>query len=390
MNNYVSLHTHTSLSIRDSTSTPEEMIKKAVEFGMKAIAFTEHGNVYNWIKKKQLCDKYGIKYIHGIEVYLTESLEEKKRDNYHTILLAKNYEGIKEINTLYTKSTIKDDGHFYYNNRISFDEFLATSNNIIRLSACIGGALAKMNKDHPRYQELLDKYDYLEVQPHKLEEQKLHNSFLQKQGKPLIATGDFHEISAYKLECRKIWKTGLFRKGKDDAYDFDDDFDLAIKPYNEFREQFIEQGILSIDEIDEALKNTTTVADMVEDFELDTVFKFPELYDDAKNKIRQDTYDSLLKKIDIKEIDENDYDVYAERIETELFAFNTLNMESFILFFADLIGHCKNNNIAVGPARGSASGSLVCYLLDITDVNPIFWGTNFTRFINVNRISLPD
>ena len=390
MNNYVSLHTHTSLSIRDSTSTPEEIIKKAVEFGMKAIAFTEHGNVYNWIKKKQLCDKYGIKYIHGIEVYLTESLEEKKRDNYHTILLAKNYEGIKEINTLYTKSTIKEDGHFYYNNRISFDEFLATSDNIIRLSACIGGALAKMDKDHPRYQDLLDKYDYLEVQPHKLEEQKLHNSFLQKQGKPLVATGDFHEISAYKLECRKIWKTGLFRKGAGDAYDFDDDFDLAIKPYNEFREQFVEQGILSIDEINKALKNTITIADMVEDFELDTVFKFPELYDDAKNKIRQDTYDSLLKKIDIEEIDENDYDVYAERIETELFAFDTLNMESFILFFADLIGHCRNNNIAVGYARGSASGSLVCYLLDITDVNPIVWGTNFTRFINVNRISLPD
>ena len=384
LNNYVSLHTHTTYSVRDSTTSPEEMLQKAKEFGMRAIAFTEHGNISDWIKKKQYCEKYGIKYIHGMEAYMTETLDEKIRDNYHVILLAKNLAGVHELNELYTKSTALD-GHFYYNNRITFDEFIQTSDNIIRLSACLGGVLAKLDKQHPRYTELMNKFDFLEVQPHDVEDQKVYNSFLQKQNKPLIATGDFHEATEYKSECRKIWKKGLGIR-----FENEDDFNLVIQNFEDFKEAFIQQGVLGIEEINEALNNTNVVADMVEDFELDYSFKFPNLYDDAKNKIREDTYEALDGMITDGTIDGMDFDTYEERIETELTAFDTLNMESFILFMSELMLYCRANNIAVGAARGSASGSLVCYLLGVTDVNPIVWGTNFTRFINVNRISLPD
>lgn len=381
--NYVSLHTHSTFSIMDSTSTYTQIIDKIKELGMKSLAFTEHGNIYGWINKKQACDKAGIKYIHGIELYMTESLDNKVRDNYHVVLLAKNIDGVHEINELYTKAT--DENHMYYNPRITFDEFLNTSDNIIRLSACLGGVLHRLDRNHVKYFDLLNKFDYLEVHPHIHPEQLAYNEYLNGIQKPLVACGDFHEVSDYKSQCRLKWMAG---KGK--KYDDEDAFDLVIKGYDEFREMFIKQGVLSPEVIDTAIENTNKIADMVEDFELDLTFKFPDLYDEPKDLIRRKTFESLDRLIADNLIDESDIDTYIERIETELHAFDVLNMESFILFMSELMTFCMNENIAVGPARGSASGSLVCYLLHVTDVDPIIWGTNFTRFINVNRISLPD
>ncbi|MGL5050397.1 MAG: hypothetical protein ACRC6E_07135, partial [Fusobacteriaceae bacterium] len=203
--------------------------------------------------------------------------------------------------------------------------------------------------------------------------------------KPIIACGDFHEISDYKAECRIKWK-----EGKGNGYEGEDAFDLVMRGHDEFREAFVKQGVLSESEINEAISNTNVVAGMVEHFELDLNFKFPELYDDAVTLIREKTFenfDDYLKKGIIKE---ELVDTYIDRIEIELTAFRVLGMESFILFMGEAMTYCLDNQLATGPARGSASGSLVCYLLNVTDVDPIVWGTNFTRFINVNRISLPD
>ena len=116
--NYVCYHLHSDYSLLDSCTKFEDYLKCAKELGQTAIASTEHGNIYNWVTKKQLCDKYGIKYIHGVEVYLTQSLTNKIRDNYHTILLAKNLEGVREINRLVSLSN--QDDHFYYKPRLTF------------------------------------------------------------------------------------------------------------------------------------------------------------------------------------------------------------------------------------------------------------------------------
>ena len=115
---------------------------------MKAIAITEHGNILSWVKKKETCEKYGLKYIHGIEAYLTETIEEKVRDNYHTVLMARNMDGVRELNRLISKSC--DAEHTYYTNRISFDEFLSISDNIISTSACLASPLNKLPETHPR------------------------------------------------------------------------------------------------------------------------------------------------------------------------------------------------------------------------------------------------
>ena len=143
--NYVTYHLHTEQSLLDSCTNYKLYIDKAKQLGQKAICFTEHGNIYNWYKKKMYCDENGIKYLHGIECYLTETLDEKIRDNYHTILIAKNMNGFKELNNLIFKSTQKD--HKYYKPRLSFDEFLGISDNVIKISACLASPLNKFRKD---------------------------------------------------------------------------------------------------------------------------------------------------------------------------------------------------------------------------------------------------
>ncbi|MCC0705409.1 PHP domain-containing protein, partial [Clostridioides sp. ES-S-0049-02] len=132
---YTITHIHTDRSSGttniDSVTKPEQYISKIANLGMKSIAFTEHGNILDWSKKKSLCEKHGIKYIHAVECYITETLDEKIRDNYHCCLYSRNLEGVKELNKLISSSYNRKDNHFYYVPRISFEELIKTSENII-------------------------------------------------------------------------------------------------------------------------------------------------------------------------------------------------------------------------------------------------------------------
>ena len=243
--NYTLYHCHSDYSLLDSCTKFNDYVDLAVKNDQKAIASTEHGKPLGWISKKMYCDEVGIKFIHGVEIYLTESLvneEGKKiRDNYHTVLLAKNWEGVKELNALVSKSCNED--HYYYTNRITFDEFLQISNNIISTSACLASPLNKLPTTHPRYMELARKYDFLEIQPHNHPEQIEYNRWLltlsKKTGVPLIAGTDTHNSSAYKAECRAIL-TSAKRKN----YGDEDSFDLTYKTYDELVKMFEVQGAL--------------------------------------------------------------------------------------------------------------------------------------------------
>ena len=190
--NYVVYHLHTEQSLLDSCTNYKDYINKAKELGQTAIAFTEHGDTYCWVEKKMACDEAGIKYIHGVEIYLTEKLfwepdedhqePYKVRDNYHTILLAKNYEGVKEINRLCYIASQPD--HFYYKPRLSFDEFLGISDNVIKISACLASPLNELRKreyqniEHARFNRIINHYDYFEIQAHDFQEQKEFNDYL--------------------------------------------------------------------------------------------------------------------------------------------------------------------------------------------------------------------
>lgn len=384
--NYTVYHLHSDRSLLDSCTNFKAYIDKASELGMKSIGFSEHGNIYNWIEKKMYCDKKGIKYLHGCEIYLTKTHEEKVRDNYHTILIAKNSEGFKELNTLIDLSTKED--HTYYKNRISYDEFLNISDNIIKISACLASPLNK-EKDKEWFDRLAKKYDYYEIQYHSDRDgdQIRYNQMLYELSKknniPLIVGTDTHNLNKYKSECRKILK-----KRKKMTYDNEDDFDLTFKSYDEVVEMFNIQGSLPIDVVLEAIENTNIMADSCEEIILDTSIKYPQLSENDEELFTQRIYEKLKYKIENNIIEKDT--VYLDRLNEEIAVFKKLNMCSFMLFMSELVTWCLENGIPVGPCRGSVGGSLVAYILDIIDVNPITWKTVFSRFANEDRLEVGD
>lgn len=362
----------------------------AVDLGQKAIAFSEHGKPMDWVKKKMYCDSNGIKYLHAVECYLTESLEPKVRDNYHTVLIAKNYAGLLEINKLISQSS--DEDHFYYVNRISFEEFLKLSDNVIKTSACLASPLNKLPVEHSRYEELVKHYDYLEIQPHNHPDQIVFNIHLaqlsQKYGIPLIAGTDAHSLNSYKAECRKIL---LIRKHK--SYGDEDLFDLTYKSYSQLVEAFRDQNAIPEQLWLQAIENTNVMADSVEDFELDVSFKYPILYG-TREKDAEVFEKTIKEKFDEKVksgvIPPEQVEAFQESIKEELRVFSKIGMEGFMLSMSELISWCKENDIPIGPARGSAGGSRVAYVADITDLNPEKWKTVFSRFCNEDRVEIGD
>lgn len=414
MQNYTVYHLHTELSLLDSCTNFKLYVDRAKELGQTAICFTEHGNCYNWIEKKEYCEEQGIKYLHGVEVYLTkelyeypevpdewyeshlgcneketqeelsEFLEENKkkvRDNYHTVLIARNYEGVKEINTLLDKSTQED--HFYYKNRITFDEFKNISDNVIKISACLASPLNKL-----RDESLIQYYDYLEVQPHvNSEEQKEYNQWLYqmsiKYNKPLIAGTDTHSIDNYKAACRSI-----LQKAKHIIFTNEDEFDLTYKSYDELVQMFKAQNSLSEEVYLEAIENTNKMADSVETFVLDKSFKYAKCYDDDEAVLKQRVNEGYRDKLRRGVIKKNPQ--YAVNVKEEFRVFKKIGMLGFMLFMSDLVRWCWANGIPIGYCRGSVGGSTIAYLTDIIDVDPIVWHTVFSRFANEDRKELGD
>lgn len=414
MQNYTVYHLHTELSLLDSCTNFKLYVDRAKELGQTAICFTEHGNCYNWIEKKEYCEEQGIKYLHGVEAYLTkelyeypevpdewyethlgcdeketqeelsEFLEENKkkvRDNYHTVLIARNYEGVKEINTLLDRSTQED--HFYYKNRITFDEFKNISDNVIKISACLASPLNKL-----RDESLIQYYDYLEVQPHvNSEEQKEYNQWLYqmsiKYNKPLIAGTDTHSLDNYKAACRSI-----LQKAKHIIFTNEDEFDLTYKSYDELVHMFKAQNSLPEEVYLEAIENTNKMADSVETFVLDKSFKYAKCYDDDEAVLKQRVNEGYRDKLRRGVIKKNPQ--YAVNVKEEFRVFKKIGMLGFMLFMSDLVRWCWANGIPIGYCRGSVGGSTIAYLTDIIDVDPIVWHTVFSRFANEDRKELGD
>lgn len=384
---------HTEDSLLDSCTNYKLYCDKAAELRQTAICFTEHGNIYNNIEKKMYANSKGLKYLHGVEIYLTATLDEKIRDNYHTILIARNKEGIRELNLLVDKSTRED--HTYYKPRISFDEFFHISDNVIKISACLASPLNKYPdnvEDTPEtglvYDKLWQAYDYYEIQPHinSLEQirynQMLYEASL-KYGKPLIAGTDTHSINQYKAECRSI-----LQKAKHIEFANEDEFDLTYKSYDELVEMFRQQGALPMPVVLEAIENTNIMADSVMDYELDTDFKYPVLYENEEEVFVERIYKMYHDKLERGIIEPDPR--YEQNIQEELRVFKKIGMIGFMLFMSELVCWCWEHDIPIGFCRGSVGGSTIAYLTDIIDVNPIVWHTVFSRFANEDRKEIGD
>ena len=392
--NYAKIHIHSMLSNGttniDSVTNFRDYIARAKELGMSAICFTEHGNIFEWIHKKEEVEKAGMKYIHGIEAYITESLEDKKRDNYHCVLIAKNYDGVLELNQLVSDSYNRNDGHFYYMPRILYDDLEKTSDNIIISTACLGGILHKGNDNiRNRFICFLQRNKhrcFLEIQHHIDDGQKEYNKYLKvlsgEIGVPLIAGTDTHALNTEHLEGRNI-----LQKSKGVFFADEESWDLTFKSYEELVTAYEKQSSLPIDIVKEAINNTNVLADMIEEFEIDRTYKYPHLWENPmktfQNKIMQG-----IKKRGVDKYP--NYQVYIDRIKHELKAYEHNGAIDFMLLMDDIISWCIENDIMVGYGRGSVNGSVIAWLLGITEMDSIKHNLNFERFMNTERVSLSD
>jgi len=430
---YSAYHVHSTMSNGvtniDSVTKYNDYIDYAASLGMKAMGFSEHGSVFQWVKKKVDIEKAGMKYIHAEEFYVTEDLYQepkteeyekalteltesllgtdpedaqqeiyefvesnkiKVRDNLHCILIAKNYDGVLELNTLSSKAFNKEDGHFYYVPRITLDELFNTSDNIIVTTACIGGIFCKGNKEvQKRVADFLlaNKHRcYLEVQHHIDPIQIQYNQYLakisEKYGIPLIAGTDTHALNKTHLVGREI-----LQKAKDVNFEGESNFDLTFKTYDELVECYRKQGALTEEQYLKAIENTNVMADSIEEFELDYTKKYPKLYEDSMAAIKQ----KIVQGVKDRGIDKYpNYKEYKEKIAYELKTYIHNGAIDFLLLEEDYKAALRKQGVYCGPSRGSVSGSIIAYILGITDEDSIKFNLNFERFMNQERVSLAD
>lgn len=424
--NYTIYHLHSDLSNGvtniDSITKYYEYIDAAKEMGMKAMGFAEHGSVLEWVHKKTKIEAAGMKYIHGEEFYVTEKLyfepeipdkltesllgidaeeaqaeinkyiednKTQKRDNYHVVLIAKNYDGVVELNELSSKA-FRRDGHFYYNPRISFDELTSTSDNIIICTACIGGILASGT---PEIQESFLKFIimnkdrcYLEIQHHNDDIQIKYNQYLamisQKYGVELIAGTDTHALNDKHLRGRSI-----MQKSKDVKFDLESKWDLTMKSYDELVQAYENQNAIAKDVYLRAIENTNKMANSIEEFSLDYSKKYPKLYSDSLAVFKQKIAEGI-KQRGVNHY--KNYQQYKDKISYELETYKHNDAIDFMLLEEDYKRELKKQGVHFGYSRGSVSGSEIAYLLGITEVDSIKYNLNFERFMNKERVSLAD
>lgn len=391
-------HTHSMLSnattIIDSITPYQNLVDKAKEFGCKAFGFSEHGNLLEWYHKKQYIEKAGMKYIHGVEMYITKTFDEKIRDNYHTVLMARNYEGFKELNKLVSKSfnraetkVVDNQERSYYNPRISYEELKGTSDNILISSGCLGGILNSRNdeirEDFIQYMAKNKHRCFLEIQQHTVKEQGDYNRYLvdlhNQYDIPLIAGTDTHMVSEDEAIGRD-----LLQKRKGIHFDNEEGWNLALYHYDELVQMYRQQGAIDEKYYIQALNNTDVLYDLIESYDIDTSHKYPKI----SNNPLKDIQELCIKGLKSKNIEVTQE--VKDRLNYELKTYEHNGAFDFILLEYEVKKWARDNDIFYGESRGSVSGSMIAYLLDITKVDSMKYDMNFERFMNTERKSLAD
>lgn len=394
---FTHLHLHTEYSLLDGVGKIDDYLKRAKELGMKSIAITDHGNMFGAIEMYKKAIKNGIKPIIGLEAYISEfEMERKDGRNFHLILLAKNEKGYKNLMKISSEAYIRG---FYYKPRIDKEFLKLHSGGIVCLSACMQGEISRRIIDKEsevqideavkRYIEIFGKEDfYIEIQGNGIEGQKELNQKLseiaKKHGLKLAATNDTHYVNKGDHTLQDVMiciQTGA--KLSDEKRMRIETEELYLKS----REEMIE----SIgEEYTEAVDNTAEIAgkcNLSIDF---GTFKFP--YFEVPTCVK--TIEEFLRKLVYKGLEER-YpsgltETMVERVEYELSVIIKMGYAGYFVVVWDFINYAKLNRIPVGPGRGSAAGSIVAYALKITDLDPIKYNLIFERFLNPERISMPD
>ncbi|MCE9676113.1 DNA polymerase III subunit alpha [Paraclostridium bifermentans] len=394
---FVHLHVHTEYSLLDGFSRIKNLVNRAKELNMSAVAITDHGCMFGAIDFFKVAKKEGIKPIIGCEVYTAPRGMKDKDPNFdksqgHLILLAKDTTGYQNLIKLVSAAYVQG---FYYKPRVDIDEIKKHSEGIIALSACLAGDVSQalMNRNYDKAKNIALKYKeifgeenyYLEIQDHNLPEQKEVNRELIRLSKEigvgLVATNDVHYVRKEDskihdiLMCIQMGKTvndpARMRFGSDEFY---------LKSREEMEEIF--------PEVQEALDNTSKIAQMCNvEFDFNTIH-LPQY--DVPDGYTPQAYLRMLCFKGLKERYKKPSQEILDRLEYELGVIEKMGYVEYFLITWDFINFARENSIMVGPGRGSAAGSIVSYTLYITDIDPIKYSLLFERFLNPERVSMPD
>ncbi|MEG6613271.1 DNA polymerase III subunit alpha [Pseudoclostridium thermosuccinogenes] len=394
---FVHLHVHTEYSLLDGANRIKELISRAVELGMKSMAITDHGVMYGVVDFYKEAVKNGIKPILGCEIYTARRSRFDKQPNIdsdpgHLVLLAKNTVGYKNLMKIVSIGFTEG---FYYKPRVDMEILEKYSEGLIALSACLSGDIPKalIRNEYEKAKEIALKFNeifgqdnfYLELQINGIEEQNLVNQKLIKlsreTGIPLIATNDAHYLRREDAKAHEILLCIQTGKSMDDEdrMRFSTD-EVYVKSAEEMRQLF--------KNIPEAVDNTLKVAERC-NVELEFDQRHMPEYNVPNGKdpyeyLRELCYEGLERLYGEKK-DQN-----VERLEYELSVIKQMGYVDYFLIVWDFIKYAKDNGIMVGPGRGSGAGSIVAYCLGITSIDPIKYNLLFERFLNPERISMPD
>jgi len=407
--NFVHLHLHSQYSLLDGAIKIDELVARAKEFRMPAIAVTDHGNMFGAVEFYSKAMNAGIKPIIGCEVYVAPGSRFTKGNargsseaSYHLVLLCMNQVGYRNI--CHLVSAAYREG-FYYKPRIDWELLAQHNEGLIALSACLGGEIPTLfNLNQPeealkRATEMSQVFDdnrfYLELQENYLPEQAKANtgliSLASELDLPLVATNDCHYLSRSDSFAHEILLCIQTGKNMDDPK-------RMRFPNDEFYVKSAQEMVNLFPEQPEAIANTVKIAErcnLVLDFD---TYHFPQYEKPAEKTLDEvledDSRAGLEKRFDeirrLRELSAKDIQEYYDRLDEELTCIKQMGFPGYFLIVADFINWGKDNDIPVGPGRGSAAGSLVAYAIKITDIDPIPYDLLFERFLNPERISMPD
>ncbi|NLW44535.1 MAG: DNA polymerase III subunit alpha [Syntrophomonadaceae bacterium] len=397
MSSFVHLHTHSEYSLLDGAARVKGLVQKAVQEGMPALAITDHGVLYaaiDFYKEAKKCD---LKPIIGFEAYVArrsrlDRVPKLDDSQYHLILLARDEEGYRNLLQLCSRASLEG---FYYKPRIDRELLEKYHRGLIALSGCIAGEIpelilsgriAEAEATAAYYRELLgaDNF-YLEMQYHGMPEQQVINRELVRMARklnlPLVATNDIHYLEksdAFYQDVLLCIQTG--KTINDENRMRFSSAEYYFKSAREMEEIFRE--------VPEAIANTLRIAERC-----NLEFNFNEFCLPSFEVPAGETPESYLRKLVYQRLPQKypDYDRrVTDRLEYELEVINRMGFAGYFLIVQDLVNWARERGIAVGPGRGSAAGSLVSYLLSITTIDPLRYGLLFERFLNPERVSMPD
>lgn len=394
---YASLHNHDMYSVLDGFSTPEDYLKTATELGLTAFAITNHGNMYSWVYYDKLKEKYPeVKLLYGVELY--ECFDMKIKDNtskyFHLIAIARNERGRVALNEIVTESNFNG---FYYKPRVSLDFLKQYGDDLVITTACLGSKIAR-ELDYDICIEYINEYKkyfpyfYLEMQSHSHDDQNRYNNKILKLSKdtntPFIITTDSHCAKKEDLKYQN-WhvKIAQDRETSDEIYE-----GCYLQSEDEIHS--IMDSQVGADIVTIGLNETNNILKLIEDvkmpFQKEQLphFQLPDNFDSDYDYLVSLTNEGWINR-KFNNLSIEDQKIARERLDYELSIIKEMGFEGYFLIVWDIINFCKKEYIAVG-VRGSALGSLLCYLISISDANPIKYNLIFERFLNPERISMPD